>query len=505
MNYKLKYLKYKRKYLELKNLYGGSVPTKCSKSKYSEEKLVICDKENNRLSCIKDGIVEKKEDYTYYTCSDEGCKLNTSIKNEQDVYYCDKYSWLKYGFNGMVNLGNTCYGNSFMQPLLFSYPITFEYLNNKKKWVKNDYIKKYINFLELKFSSNEVFNSNTLSSLLHPSGKEESLMCFEEGYGQQDSQEFLSKLLNQLSESELELYKQKNNNVLDIITLCNRASDNLNIISKSEINEILHKNKQSMIKEYMINFINKKNIYMDIFNDFLTSKNYNLNKNYCIIIKSTWPKEEFTEVKLPLSFTCNALNMIQLNIESKNKELNIKDMVNDLLKLETLDGDEKKRWEKNNGTYKSLLSYIHSALFTLPNILIFHLKRFKFITNKHSVKINTEVNIKDSLKIDLSDMVLLDFKYEYELYGITCHYGSLLSGHYTSYVRNIELNKPSLNYNHDESWSCYNDSSHTYVSTEFVCNNLQVCAYILYYKKIDNINEEYPFDLGNGIRYKYMK
>ena len=80
------------------------------------------------------------------------------------------------GSCGLINLGNTCYGNSFMQPLLFSYPITFEYLSNKKKWIKNDYIKKYINFLELKFSSNEVMNGHILSSLLHPSGKKESLM-----------------------------------------------------------------------------------------------------------------------------------------------------------------------------------------------------------------------------------------------------------------------------------------------------------------------------------------
>ena len=125
MDYKLKYLKYKSKYIELKKLVGGTIPTNCSKSKYNEEGLVICDKENNRLSCIKDGKVKEEKDYVYYICSDEGCKQSKSIRNKQDVYYCDKYSWLKYGFNGMINLGNTCYGNSFIQPLSFSYPITF--------------------------------------------------------------------------------------------------------------------------------------------------------------------------------------------------------------------------------------------------------------------------------------------------------------------------------------------------------------------------------------------
>jgi ubiquitin carboxyl-terminal hydrolase 8 len=82
-------------------------------------------------------------------------------------------------------------------------------------------------------------------------------------------------------------------------------------------------------------------------------------------------------------------------------------------------------------------------LYKLPQLLIVHLKRFKFGGYGGGRKIDSSVNINKSLELD--DFVRDSGKFQvtqqddrtakypvYELYGVVEHMGSLNGGHYTS-------------------------------------------------------------------------
>lgn len=78
-------------------------------------------------------------------------------------------------------------------------------------------------------------------------------------------------------------------------------------------------------------------------------------------------------------------------------------------------------------------------LWMLPDILVFHLKRFSYSRYSKN-KLDTFVNfpIHD---LDLSKYVISkDGKpHVYELYAISNHYGGLGGGHYTAYAKVITL------------------------------------------------------------------
>lgn len=75
-------------------------------------------------------------------------------------------------------------------------------------------------------------------------------------------------------------------------------------------------------------------------------------------------------------------------------------------------------------------------LWRLPEILVVHLKRFsfsRFFKNKLETYVDFPID-----DLDLSTYVAHINSHSsnhYELYAISCHYGSLGGGHYTAFVR----------------------------------------------------------------------
>jgi len=98
-------------------------------------------------------------------------------------------------------------------------------------------------------------------------------------------------------------------------------------------------------------------------------------------------------------------------------------------------------------------------IYSVPKILIIHLKRFK-TSRVHSIgsyyfsggsqKITSLVDFPIE-GLDLTEHVLKkdDESYIYDLFAITNHFGSLSGGHYTAYAKNSLKN----------GWYDYNDSS----------------------------------------------
>ncbi|KHN14762.1 Ubiquitin carboxyl-terminal hydrolase 10 [Glycine soja] len=109
-------------------------------------------------------------------------------------------------------------------------------------------------------------------------------------------------------------------------------------------------------------------------------------------------------------------------------------------------------------------------LWKLPEILVFHLKRFsysRYLKNKLDTFVNFPIH-----NLDLTKYVKSKDgeSYVYNLYAISNHYGGLGGGHYTAYCKLIDDNK----------W-CHFDDSHVSPVTEAEIKSS--AAYVLFYQR----------------------
>lgn len=110
-------------------------------------------------------------------------------------------------------------------------------------------------------------------------------------------------------------------------------------------------------------------------------------------------------------------------------------------------------------------------LWMLPEILVFHLKRFsysRYSKNKLDTFVNFPIHDLDLGKY----MINKDGKpHVYELYAISNHYGGLGGGHYTAYAKLIDENK----------WYHFDDSHVSPVKESDIKTS---AAYVLFYKRV---------------------
>ncbi|KHN04992.1 ubiquitin carboxyl-terminal hydrolase 9-like [Glycine soja] len=109
-------------------------------------------------------------------------------------------------------------------------------------------------------------------------------------------------------------------------------------------------------------------------------------------------------------------------------------------------------------------------LWKLPEILVFHLKRFsysRYLKNKLDTFVNFPIH-----NLDLTKYVKSKDgpSYVYDLYAISNHYGGLGGGHYTAYCKLIDENK----------WFHFDDS---HVSSVTEAEIKSSAAYVLFYQR----------------------
>ncbi|KAM6925400.1 ubiquitin carboxyl-terminal hydrolase 11 [Xenentodon cancila] len=117
-------------------------------------------------------------------------------------------------------------------------------------------------------------------------------------------------------------------------------------------------------------------------------------------------------------------------------------------------------------------------LWSLPEVLIIHLKRFSY-TKFTREKLDTIVDfpLRD---LDFSSFLLKKVvsseepPSRYDLIAVSNHYGGLRDGHYTSYARNKD----------NSQWYYFDDSKVTYASEDQIVTN---AAYVLFYHRQDKI------------------
>uniref|UniRef100_A0A7N8YNP7 Ubiquitin carboxyl-terminal hydrolase n=1 Tax=Mastacembelus armatus TaxID=205130 RepID=A0A7N8YNP7_9TELE len=109
-------------------------------------------------------------------------------------------------------------------------------------------------------------------------------------------------------------------------------------------------------------------------------------------------------------------------------------------------------------------------LWSLPEVLIIHLKRFSY-TKFTREKLDSIVEF--PLRKNLSNGEPLS---RYDLIAVSNHYGGLRDGHYTSYAKNKDNGQ----------WYYFDDSKVTYAREDQIVTN---AAYVLFYHRQDQIRK----------------
>lgn len=518
-NYYKKYVKYKRKYLKLKGgskLKGEAKLTCQLEHRTNEEvfgvekpKILKCNYNDSELFCIKDNNRGNEEIDEYYLCQDRECFRDDLTLTEEELYFCNKYYWLNFGYGGFENIGNTCYGNSFLQPLCFTYPITFEYMTNKKKWKRNDFINRYISFLEVKFSRNEELKKDVMTSLHSSSG--ESLECFKSGYGQQDSSEFLTLFIDKLITNEL--------NLIEGSKIEDKIKSDFLIENDKDLNDNLYR---SFSEKFMFNFdktklqshdidilFNNNKLDIGYLKDLINKYNNSYFNDYNIINNLTYKictviynyNKEWISVN-----SYKGTSLLQLPLIKKAQTeyyININDCIDKFFNTEKIKGYK---------IYEETEVFSRKFLLNLPNLLFINIKRLGYDdsgVSKNIGKLGRNINMIDFERHTLSN----DKNTKYILYGFTVHIGGKSGGHYVSYVKipifnldylNKYTNKKEEKGKEEKIWIKLNDSAKIELTNEdFLKQMNEGVKKILYYKKIDDITHPFPFKLDNNVRYTY--
>lgn len=126
--------------------------------------------------------------------------------------------------------------------------------------------------------------------------------------------------------------------------------------------------------------------------------------------------------------------------------------------------------DKCKGKYQDLEHLIG----TMPNILIVHMKEFRFTAEGHLIKLDLRLKWKEFL--DSSKFAVTSQGKLYELYALVRHAGNSQSGHYTC------MTKRKHPFENKRVWVNFDDDLTEIVKQE---QNFIDDAYLLFYKKVD--------------------
>jgi ubiquitin C-terminal hydrolase len=165
-----------------------------------------------------------------------------------------------------------------------------------------------------------------------------------------------------------------------------------------------------------------------------------------------------------LNVTPEPYLMIDLPIPSDNKMPSLIDCFDLYVEGEVLDGDN--AWFNEETNQKTSIRK-RIQFWSFPDILIIDFKRFNNRFQKNQILVTFPLD-----NLDLSKYVIGYKKecYKYELYGVCNHSGSVMGGHYTSFVKNANGN-----------WYHFNDQEVSSVVTPD--NVITPKAYCLFYRK----------------------
>ncbi len=342
----------------------------------------------------------------------------------------NKYS--NKGLSGLTNLGNTCFLNSTMQIISHTYELN-DFLN-KNDW-KNKLNKKYDSLLlvewnnvrELLWANNSIVSPNKFVQTVHKLAHIKGLELFT-GFNQNDMPEFLIFVVD--------CFHNALSREVDM-TINGTVNNDKDKIAKKCFETI----KQMYEKDYS-----------EIWNIF-----------YAIQVSQLFDNNTNTL----LSMTPEPYFILNLPIPTNNKNPHILDCFNLYCEGEILDGDNQ---VLNETTGQKVDATKQIMFWSFPAILVIDIKRFNSANRKNQILVDFPLE-----NLDLSDYVIgyNQTDYIYDLYAVCNHSGSVMGGHYTSFVKNA-----------NGKWYHYNDTSVSEVTNlEYI---ISPKAYCFFYRKRTN-------------------
>lgn len=333
------------------------------------------------------------------------------------------------GYTGLINLGNTCFLNSCLQILNHTYELNDIFDSNIK--IKDipdaSIVNEWNELRKLMWSNNGIISPNKFVYGVHKLAKEQKKEIFT-GWAQNDISEFLFFIINCMHNSISRKVLMKINGVAE------NDKDKVAIQCFNMLKEIYSKEYSEI---------------MDLFYGIYVTIITTLNNKKILSIKS----EHYFILDIPVySQEKGILKTIYEGFDS-------------FTEIESLSGEnswfnEKKK--KKEDVNKQI------QFWNLPNVLVISLKRFS-ANGIHKLDHLVEFPLEN---LDLSKYII-GYKKEsfvYNLFGICNHIGTVMGGHYTSFIKNA-----------DETWVHYNDSSVEKI--ENVNSIISPMAYCLFYRK----------------------
>jgi ubiquitin C-terminal hydrolase len=311
------------------------------------------------------------------------------------------------GLSGLTNLGNTCFLNSTMQVLSHTYELN-DFL--EKKTYKNRLNNKYDSALliewdelrELLWTENCIVSPFKYVKTVQKLAKLKGQDMFT-GFNQNDLPEFLIFVIDCFHTA---LAREVN------MTIEGNVKDEKDKIAVKCFERI----KQMYEKDYS-----------EIWNIFYGIQVSQLED--CIAGKK-------------LSMVPEPYFIINLPIPENNKSPNLLDCFDLYIESEILDGDN---CVKDEETGEKVAVKKSMMFWNFPNVLVIDIKRFNAMNRKNQILIDFPLK-----NLNLSKYVIGYNKdsFVYDLYGVCNHSGSVMGGHYTSFVKNA-----------NGKWYHYNDTN----------------------------------------------
>jgi ubiquitin carboxyl-terminal hydrolase 2/21 len=332
------------------------------------------------------------------------------------------------GLSGLNNLGNTCFLNSCMQVISHTYELNdFLNLETYKKRLNNQYDSVLlIEWDELRktlwkenCSVSPVKFVKTVQKLAQI--KDRDLFT---GYEQNDLPEFLIF-------------------VIDCFHNALSREVNMNIQGTPEND----RDKMALLCFEKIKQMYSKD-YSEIWNIF-----YGIQVSQLTSI----------ETNKSMSMVPEPFFIINLPIPQNNKTPSLLDCFDLYVEGEILDGENS---VFNEATNKKESAKKNLIFWSLPTILVIDIKRFNSSNRKNQILVDFPLT-----NLNLSKYVIGYNKetFVYDLYGVCNHSGSVLGGHYTSFIKNA-----------NDKWYHYNDTSVLEIQENQLLTSK---AYCFFYRK----------------------
>ena len=336
----------------------------------------------------------------------------------------DKYK--DKGLTGLSNVGNTCYINSCMQLLSHTYELN-DFLDNFNKNKINNSVeaiifKEWDKLRQLMWSENCTIAPWGFVKAIQFVATKKKLDIFS-GFAQNDVSEFLLFIIDSMHtgiKREVEM------------------SISGNVVNETDV--LAKECYKMMQKMYKTEYSELLNIFYGI--SVTQIKSFNT--------------EEI------LSRTCEPFSILSLSLPNK-----ISTTVFECLDLFGKDEElcNENAWLNDKTNTRENVKK-NTIFWSLPNVLIIHLKRFNNANRKVHIMVTTPIN-----DVDFSPWVkgYNASDYVYDLFGTGNHSGSVFGGHYTANIRNA-----------NGKWYSFNDTRVSEIPEHSVINQHTYC---LFYRK----------------------